>query len=170
MAQIVPFSPSARRKHFRQAKPGRNISLRRLLSLVPRYAGFVVLPFLLAAMLALTVERYPVVPAALGDRVYVYDGDTIHVNDERIRILGLDTPEYGKLSRCREEALAASIAKEALQNLVLRGEIEIERRGLDRYGRTLAYVRIDGVNVADALIAQGLAREYHGGPRKGWCG
>lgn len=62
MAQILPFSPSARRKHFRQETTGRNISLRRLLSLVPRYAGFIALPFLLAAMLALSVERYPVVP------------------------------------------------------------------------------------------------------------
>lgn len=170
MAQIVPFSPSARRKHFRQATAGRNISLRRLLSRVPRYAGFIALPFLLAAMLALGIERNPVVPVTLNDRLRVYDGDTIHLNDERIRILGLDTPEYGQRARCREEALAASVAKEALQNMLLHGEIEIQRQGLDRYDRTLAYVRVDGVDVADALIAQGLAREYHGGPRKGWCG
>jgi endonuclease YncB( thermonuclease family) len=41
--------------------------------------------------------------------------------------------------------------------------------GQDRYGRTLAVVLADGRDVAEVLIGEGLAREYHGGRREGWC-
>jgi endonuclease YncB( thermonuclease family) len=44
----------------------------------------------------------------------------------------------------------------------------IERDGKDKYGRTLAVIRISGRNVGDILIAEGLARSWPDG-QEFWC-
>lgn len=111
----------------------------------------------------------PSVAPGLHDVISVYDGDTIRLGDERIRIVGLDTPELGHRAQCQEEAVAAEQAKQALIAEFARGNVALERQGTDRYGRTLARVTVDGRDVADTLIAQGLARPYAGGRRDGWC-
>jgi micrococcal nuclease len=115
-----------------------------------------------------TVQRDRAAP--IHRRISVYDGDTIRLGRERIRIVGLDTPEYGDKARCREEARAAEQAKQALIGEIAHGGVELHRQGTDRYGRTLARVTVNGRAVADTLIAQGLARPYSGGYRAGWCG
>ncbi len=62
-------------------------------------------------------------------------------------------------------------AKARLQELIASGETKLEESGkIDRYGRTLATLRVNGVNVGDILIKEGLARPYTGrGKREGWC-
>jgi micrococcal nuclease len=134
-----------------------------------RYAGFAILLVVALAAVLYGEVSPPAAPLTSADRISVYDGDTIRVNGERIRILGLDTPEYGNNARCRSEAVTAEEAKQALRRLIARGDVTISRRGTDRYGRTLARVTVDGRDVADTLIAQGLARPYGGGYREGWC-
>ena len=42
-------------------------------------------------------------------------------------------------------------------------------RDEDIYGRKLRNVAVDGADVGEALIGEGLAREYAGG-RRSWCG
>lgn len=106
---------------------------------------------------------------AVTSAVSVYDGDTITIDGERIRILGLDAPELGHNARCAAEARAAEAARDELQRLLRGAEITLRRDGTDRYGRTLAYVYADGRDVAGVLIDAGLARPYDGGRRGGWC-
>ena len=106
---------------------------------------------------------------SLSDRISVYDGDTIRLGDERIRIVGLDTPELGHRARCQSEADAAEQAKRALKRAIARGDVALHRQGTDRYGRTLARVTVDGRDVAGTLISEGHARPYDGGRRNGWC-
>jgi endonuclease YncB( thermonuclease family) len=106
---------------------------------------------------------------ALHHAISVYDGDTIRLGDERIRIIGLDTPELGHRAECEGEARAAERAKQALIGEIAQGNVALQRQGTDRYGRTLARVTVDGRDVAATLIAQGLARPYAGGRRESWC-
>lgn len=96
------------------------------------------------------------------------DGDTIVVDGEHIRILGLDAPEIGH-AQCDDERRRGAAAKAALAELLAGHEPQIERRGLDRYRRTLAVVSVDGRNVASTLISAGHARIYWGGRRGAWC-
>ena len=49
------------------------------------------------------------------------------------------------------------------------GSLTIERRGLDKYRRTLAHVYVAGSPVADVMIGEGFARAYDGGKRLPWC-
>lgn len=84
----------------------------------------------------------------------IVDGDTIECSPGgRVRLIGMDTPE---LSQEPYGALAA----EALASLAPRGSrVELERdvELRDQYGRLLAYVWVDGLQVNWALVRQGWA-------------
>jgi endonuclease YncB( thermonuclease family) len=97
------------------------------------------------------------------------DGDSIRLGAESIRIVGLDTPELGRPG-CMSEYHAALRARDRLAEL-LAGGVVIHRRGRDLYGRTLAVVRdLAGRDLAEVLIAEGLARPYTGRTRRSpWC-
>jgi len=99
----------------------------------------------------------------------VVDGDTIWLKGEKIRLMGFDTPET-TTAFCggdREKQLGYK-ATERLQELLTNNEFSVHRDGIDRYGRTLAIIRIDRVNIGDILIDEGLARYWPDGDEF-WC-
>lgn len=69
----------------------------------------------------------------------VTDGDTIRCDGERIRLLGIDTPEVS--GHCREDRDCVPgdpyAATQSLADALI-GTIRISRVGTDHYGRTLA--------------------------------
>ena len=107
-----------------------------------------------------------------------YDGDTCYViaktlpeslRNMSIRILGIDTPEIR--ADCPEEKELA-LQGRVFANDMFRNADNIEFHNLkwDKYGgRILADVFIDGVSYKDEIIEAGLAREYYGGKKIGWC-
>ena len=103
----------------------------------------------------------------------VIDGDTIVMGSEHIRIANIDAPEIGH-PKCDAELRLGHVAKRRLQELLGRGEIVILRgdpkdgRKKDRYGRTLATITIDGMDVGEILISEDLARPWEG-RRRTWC-
>ena len=103
----------------------------------------------------------------------IYDGDTLRATVDgqstRIRIMGLDTPELPPHNKCDSEKKRGYAARDRLREILRDAAVQICPDGLDRYGRTLAVVMANGEDVAEVLIAEGLAREYHGGRRDGWC-
>lgn len=98
----------------------------------------------------------------------VIDGDTVRLGDERIRLIGVDTPEMR--ARCPAERESALAARDRLAGMLDEGDVQIERHGVGRWGRTLAVIQVDGRDVSLQLIAEGLGRPYDGGRRDGWCG
>ena len=61
-------------------------------------------------------------------------------------------------------------AERRLEELIKEANLEIRRKGKDRYGRTLAQVIADGDDVAEQMIAEGLARPCkRAGCRRPWC-
>lgn len=122
-------------------------------------------PALSAVLLTLFAPPSP--PKAAEPVSQVVDGDTIRIGEERIRLMGFDTPETR--CRCREECLLAAEATALLARILGSGEVEIDRRRKDRYGRTLAVVTVDGRDVAETMIDTGLAYPYEGGRRRSWC-
>jgi micrococcal nuclease len=94
--------------------------------------------------------------------VTVVDGDTIEVaagsRRERVRLLGVDTPETVDPRRpvgCFGPE-AAAYTHRRLQGRAVRLRFDRERR--DRYGRLLAYVELDGHRFNDELLTGGYAR------------
>lgn len=98
----------------------------------------------------------------------VIDGDTIELEGERIRLAGIDTPEIFAPG-CDAERMLGARASAELAALLQGQRIEVERLGVDRYGRTLANLAADGRDIGTALIAAGLAVEWSG-RRHDWCG
>ena len=83
----------------------------------------------------------------------VVDGDTIYLdNGEKVRFVGVNTPERGG------EGYIAS--KNFVQKLCLNKEVGLDiddSKHHDKYGRTLAVVIVDGKNVNEMLLKEGLA-------------
>jgi len=100
----------------------------------------------------------------------VVDGDTFWIDGEKVRIADIDTPETHP-SRCAEEARLGNAATDRLQALLNAGAFELEpiRRDTDRYGRKLRIVVRNGQSLGGVLVSEGLARNYAGGRRDGWC-
>ncbi|MGX9966100.1 thermonuclease family protein [Roseomonas sp. F4] len=124
------------------------------------------MPDLRAPILALALAL--LATPTLAQRAEVIDGDTIRVAGQVVRMVGLDAPEMR--GRCPAENALARQATARLRQLV-QPRVWLERRGLDRYRRTLAIVRDrTGRDLSQVLIREGLARPYDGrGRRQGWC-
>ncbi len=91
---------------------------------------------------------------ALALACSVTDGDTIRCGEERIRITGIDAPETRSCRRGRQCVDGDGHAStRALQSVVADAQLSIIRLGRDRYGRTLAVVYANGVNIACAQMA-----------------
>ena len=103
---------------------------------------------------------------------YVYDGDTVSIisrdQAETARLIGFDTPET-KNSGCAMEAALGREATLYLRHLASQGVPTFSGSDRDKYGRLLVTMRVDGTDVGDMLIDEGLAVPYRGGTRINWC-
>ncbi len=105
-----------------------------------------------------------------GKRVTcVVDGDTIWFEGEKIRMIGYDTPEpTTDICGGFKEIDLANTATDRLIQLLNQNAFTIARDGKDKYGRTLATVRIGQTDVGEILIAEELARAWPDG-HEFWC-
>lgn len=109
----------------------------------------------------------------------VIDGDTIVVIFEpypdvllrtTVRVDGVNTPESRRgpgITPCEVEAGVR--AKAFTQAFTAGGRLVIKVHKREKFGRTLADVEVDGVDLKAALIKAGLGRAYEGEARGPWC-
>lgn len=107
------------------------------------------LSHLLAAMLLL------VSPSFAQDSAQVIDGDTIKLAGMTYRLWGIDAPE-GKQA-CADGWPAGLEAHQALAALLNNKTVVCEAKTRDRYGRTVALCRADGMDVQAAMVRSGMA-------------
>ena len=102
--------------------------------------------------------------------IRVWDGDSIRLGttrqSEAVRIFNIDAPEIE--GQCAYETDLALQSKIRLAELLKGQRIEILHQGTDRYGRNLAAIRVEGRDVGDILVSEGLARTW-AGRREPWC-
>ena len=85
--------------------------------------------------------------------VRVIDGDTLEIQQkmaiQRVRIWGVDTPEwdqpYGEQS------------SRFTRSRLLGKEVQVIPKDVDTYGRLVAMITMDDINIGEALIQSGLA-------------
>jgi endonuclease YncB( thermonuclease family) len=115
-------------------------------------------------LLSVLVAFALLVSHAFAD-IRIVDGDTIVIDDLKIRLLEIDTPET-YAPRCENEHVLGLKAKQRLIELfATRDTITVVEQGKDRYGRTLAYVYVGELNVGEQLLKEGLALPYRPGPK-----
>ena len=96
----------------------------------------------------------------------VYDGDTVtavvdlgflHYQEMRLRLYGIDTPEIRGAER-----EAGLVVRDIVREMILDKEVEIhsykDKQG--KFGRYLATILIDGLNLNDWLVENGHAKVY----------
>jgi len=91
----------------------------------------------------------------------VVDGDTIHLNGEKIRFTGIDTPELEQ--SCIKEGLidpCGVTAKELLIEKIGDNKVECISKGKDQYKRTLAECFVNGESLSSYLVKNGYAFAY----------
>ena len=111
----------------------------------------------------------------------VVDGDTVDIDidlgfgvwmkDERVRVMGIDTPESRTSDKV--EKVFGLAAKDRLKELIPEGSIQVLKTEVDRdgedakgkFGRILGDFIVEGERITDILVNEGHAVEYFGGKR-----
>ena len=91
----------------------------------------------------------------------VVDGDTIHLNGEKIRFTGIDTPELKQT--CIKEGLIDQCGVTAKEILIVKigdNKVECISEGKDRYKRTLAECFVNDESLSSYLVRNGYAFAY----------
>ena len=113
-------------------------------------------------------------PIKSGLVIKVYDGDTITIASRlpyqgsplyrfSVRLNGIDAPEIK--SKNEEEKKLAKISKDTLSQQILNKVVSLENVSLEKYGRILADVIIDGKNMSEFMLEKKLAVKYDGGTK-----
>lgn len=120
-------------------------------------------------------------PIKYGKVIKVYDGDTITIvtnleYDQKIpykfsiRLRGIDCPEIR--TKDTNEKQIALLAKKYVYNLCFDKIVYIKNIDYDKYGRILADVYINDINIADKLLIMKYAIKYDGKSKPinfDWC-
>jgi micrococcal nuclease len=111
-------------------------------------------------------------PVSAAEGWTILDGDTLRSpSGVTIRIANIDAPEAAGRCQCPAEcSLAAKATAYVRASLSHAGVVTLRAypRPVDRYGRQLRYVIVDGRDLGELLIAEGLARKWEG-RRRSWC-
>lgn len=99
--------------------------------------------------LASTIEKPPSIVTTIDK---VVDGDTLIAGGTTYRLALIDAPD--KDQAYEPEATAF------LRGLVADTTVTISEQGLDRYGRLIAEVSINGISIAEMMIENGYAWSY----------
>lgn len=104
-----------------------------------------------------------------ADKTCIVDGDTLWLKGQNLRLKDFDTPEpQTAICGGAAEVALAHQASARLRQLLNSNTWTLETFGMDRNGRTLATIRIHGVDVGDILISERLARRWPDGD-EWWC-
>lgn len=134
--------------------------------LVPTVALVLVAAVGIVIARRLSAGDAPSLPPDVGVVEYVVDGDTVDIvingTEERVRLIGIDTPEIAHDDGSPAECFGPEAAAFTAEQLPVGTEVRLERDivGRDDYGRLLAYVyrRSDDLLVNEAIAAGGYAQ------------
>jgi endonuclease YncB( thermonuclease family) len=97
-------------------------------------------------------------PAAAwtGEVVHVTDGDTVLVSTGgrtvTVRLAEIDAPEDGQPG--------GGEAREALSRMMAGRSVSVAERDVDRYGRVVARLAVDGLDASEEMLRQGHAWHF----------
>jgi endonuclease YncB( thermonuclease family) len=102
-----------------------------------------------------------IINAVKSQTIKIVDGDTIHLNGEKIRFTGIDTPELKQ--SCLKEGIkvfCGITAKQILIDKIGNNNVECISEGKDQYKRTLAECFVNNESLSSYLVRSGYAFAY----------
>ena len=110
------------------------------------------------AIIAALALSQPAFAQAITGTARAGDGDSFSVGNHRVRLFGIDAPEYTQTCRVNYSGWTCGAdAAVALRTLIDNRQITCTRRDTDVYGRTVASCSVEGHDVAAQIVAQGYA-------------
>jgi micrococcal nuclease len=114
-------------------------------------------------------------PLTMGKVIKVYDGDTITIASKMpfenspyyrfsVRLKGIDCPEIR--TKNVEEKQCATLTRNFLRTMLSDKIVLLKDVELEKYGRILANVYLDDVNVSELLCEKHMAVKYDGGTKQ----
>lgn len=94
--------------------------------------------------------------------VTVIDGDTLKMGSKRIRLFGIDAPEGRQTCQTArgQDWWCGTEASRAMRSLAHGKAAICHQQDIDRYGRIVAICMVNGRDIGEALVEQGLAIAY----------
>jgi endonuclease YncB( thermonuclease family) len=139
----------------RRRRPARSRNLFR------KFLDYAFAAVILGLLVLVSARLERVETRQIGGVPTINDGDSITLGGERIRLVGIDAPEYAQL--CRKDGADYACgrhARDALIRLVAGKPIACSGWERDRYSRLLAVCTAGGVDLNRSLVEQGWAVAY----------
>jgi endonuclease YncB( thermonuclease family) len=129
-------------------------------SLVRRLLDYGLTAAILLMLAIVSVRLDRVATKQLAGEAVVNDGDTLTLKGERIRLKGIDAPEYSQTCEMNGARYPCGRrSREALIELA-RGAVECAGWERDRYHRLLAVCKAGGADINRRLVEEGWAVAY----------
>lgn len=107
------------------------------------------------------------VSADITGKAKITDGDSIIINDIRIRFTGSDAPEsyfFGKTQTCLDaegnDWECGNAATQKLKELINNQTVRCTEEGQDKYGRTLGICYVGELDLQAEMVKSGMAVAY----------
>ena len=101
------------------------------------------------------------ISSANAQELKIVDGDTIHLNGEKIRFSGIDTPELKQTCvKDNKKFLCGIKAKEILINKIGNNKVSCVKEEKDQFKRTLAECFVNNDSLSSFLVRKGYAFAY----------
>jgi len=99
----------------------------------------------------------------LEGRAQIVDGDSLTLNGERVRLLGIDAPELAQFcDRNSGRWACGRAATKALRAQINGGSVECEGQQFDKHNRVLATCYAGGIELNRWMVSEGWAVSFGG--------
>ena len=99
--------------------------------------------------------------------IAVLDGDTVLIRRARglvkIRLAEIDAPEVGHAGmggqppNSQKAQAYGSASRRLLADMVLHRQVRVHTLAVDKYGRTIAQLEVNGLNINEEMVRRGMA-------------
>lgn len=101
------------------------------------------------------------VPSICFSQVEVIGADDLMIENERIRLFGIDSPEHNQLCKDKnQKKYACGIAAQKYLQKIVTKQTTCQKKGIDKYDRILAVCYSGKVNINSQMVKQGWAVAY----------
>lgn len=95
-------------------------------------------------------------------KAFIIDGDTLKINDTKIRLVGVDAPEISQKCKIRGHVEnCGEVVKLRLVQATSTKDVTCYDHGKDYFGRILGECYVEDLNINKWLLREGLAVYYY---------
>ena len=116
--------------------------------------------FFFIFFIILLISTYSKAKTIIG-KAKIIDGDTIHININKIRLHGIDAPETKQTCKIEsQDWFCGKQSTEKLKKLINNQKVECRINDIDIYNRYVAICSVNKININKWMVKNGWAIAY----------